>query len=70
MGKKENATELARERANNLVRAVEAAKSSRHSLSLVNMYAGHVAGELAPAMDRANAAIGIIEDILRRRQAD
>lgn len=66
MSKTANERELARERANNLVRAVEAAKSSRHSLSLVNMYAGD--GELGPYVERAVVAIELVETILRRKQ--
>lgn len=65
MGKAENARELAREKANNYVRAVEAAKSSRHSLVLVNTYAGD--GELGPYLDRAKTAIELVEEILRRK---
>lgn len=67
MYKADNARELAREKANNLVRATEAAKSSRHSILLVNAYVGD--GELGPAIDRAIASITFIEDILRRRAA-
>lgn len=65
MGKKDTAFELARERANNYVRAVEAAKSSRHSLVLINQYAWD--GELGPYLDKAKAAIELVEDILRRK---
>lgn len=65
MSKKINAREIERERQNNLVRAVEAAKSARHSLALVNAYGGD--GETAVPLDRAIAAINAVEDILRRK---
>lgn len=65
MGRKENAADIARERANNLVRAVEATKSARQSVALVNCYAGD--GETGPLIDDAIAKIARLEDCLRRK---
>lgn len=65
MSRKANAAEIERERANNIVRAVEAAKSARHAITLVNSYAGD--GEMGPHLDRAVFEITLIEDILRRK---